>query len=482
MRMESKEVTQILTQKWETIKHTIQEQTGITDISYNTWIDPVKFSEYRDQKVYIEVQKDNPISINYLNKNFYDFFKVIISETINIPVDIEFILEKEVNKSVETVDNTASAPISNEVSNSETSYNNTGYPQTPVNFESSNLNPKYNFETYVVGNNNKLAYSASLAVAESPGNTYNPLFLYGGPGLGKTHLIQSIGHFILEKNPNAKILYKTSDQFTNEVVESIRSGKSESMTLLRNRYRTVDVLIIDDIQFIIGKERTQEEFFNTFNELQMIGKQIVLSSDRPPAQMKELDERFRSRFSMGLIVDIQPPDYETRMAILNQYAEKNYRAPIDNEIFEYIANNIKSNVRELEGAFNKVIAYARLHELSLTLDNVKEALKDVILPDDSRVITPSTILNTVCEQYDITVDTIISRKRTADIVVPRQVAMYLCREMTDSSLDEIGKLLGGKDHATVSNGIDRITEKIKTDEDMARNVNIIRNKLNPQRQ
>ena len=232
------------------------------------------------------------------------------------------------------------------------------------------------------------AHSACLAVSESPGNTYNPLFLYGGAGLGKTHLMHSVGHFILEQNPNMRVLYVTSEQFTNEVIESIRSGNSSSMARLRDKYRTVDVLLIDDIQFIIGKESTQEEFFHTFNELHQAGKQIVLSSDRPPKEMETLDERFRSRFEWGLIADIQPPSYETRMAILRKNVE-NSHFNVDDQVLEYIATNIKSNIRELEGAIKKITAYSRLNNVEITTENAKEALKDMIYPEKNDVVTPS---------------------------------------------------------------------------------------------
>ena len=235
------------------------------------------------------------------------------------------------------------------------------------------------------------------SVAESPGIAYNPLYLYGGAGLGKTHLMHSIGHFILDENPDTKVLYVTSEQFTNEVIDSIRSGNAAKMTKLREKYRTVDVLLIDDIQFIIGKESTQEEFFHTFNELHSTGKQIILSSDKPPKEMETLEERFKSRFEWGLIADIQPPDYETRMAILKKNAE-NYNKTVKEEVFQYIANNIKSNIRELEGAYNKVIAFSKLNNVEITLDNVEEALKDIISPKEKRVITHALIISIVANQ------------------------------------------------------------------------------------
>ncbi|AOZ95037.1 chromosomal replication initiator protein DnaA [Butyrivibrio hungatei] len=405
------------------------------------------------------------MALQYIINHYMDFIKVTISEFLETMVDVTFILKKDTINNEETQED-------NFEESREGSYKGT------INYEQSNLNPKYRFDTFVVGSNNKFAHSASLAVAESPGISYNPLFLYGGPGLGKTHLMHSIGHFIMEHDHKAKVLYVTSEQFTNEVIESIRSGKTESMSKLREKYRRVDVLMVDDVQFIIGKESTQEEFFHTFNELHQAGKQIILSSDKPPKEMETLEERFRSRFEMGLIADIQSPDYETRMAILRKNAE-NYGKNIDDEVIDYIATNIKSNIRELEGAYNKIIAYSRLNNVDVTLENAMEALKDIIYPDKSKVITPQLIIDTVCEQYGTKKDDIISKKRNSEIVLPRQIIMYLCREHTDASLEEIGRTLGKKDHTTVMSGINKIKQKMAFDEELNKNIDIIMKKLNP---
>ena len=456
----SEEITSILKTAWNEIKSTIREESGITDISYRTWIDPLELHQFKDNNVYVLIPSDNSIALSYISSHYMNFFKVTISDLLGIPVEVNFLLKKDVANEEE---------ISQD-KKGESSYINNDF------YENSNLNPKYRFDTFIVGSNNKFAHSASLAVAESPGESYNPLFLYGGPGLGKTHLMHSIGHFIMEHNHRAKILYVTSEQFTNEVIESIRSGKTEAMSKLREKYRTVDVLMVDDVQFIIGKESTQEEFFHTFNELHQAGKQIILSSDRPPKEMETLEERFRSRFEMGLIADIQAPDYETRMAILKKNAE-NYGKTIDNEVFEYIATNIKSNIRELEGAFNKIIAYSRLNNVDITLDNAKEALKDIIYPEKLTIITPQLIMTTVCEHYSIKQDDIASKTRKSDIVLPRQIVMYLSRELTNSSLEEIGKILGKKDHTTVMNGISKIKKKLQTDEELSKNIDIIMKKL-----
>ncbi|MBE5839087.1 chromosomal replication initiator protein DnaA [Butyrivibrio sp.] len=460
----SKEITEKLRDNWESIKHTIKIESGITEISYRTWIDPLTVYSVQDNNVKILIPSDNSMALQYIINHYMDFIRVTISEFLELMIDVTFILNKDI--------------INNEETQNENDENNARAYENNVNYEHSNLNPKYRFDTFVVGSNNKFAHSASLAVAESPGISYNPLFLYGGPGLGKTHLMHSIGHFIMEHDHRAKVLYVTSEQFTNEVIESIRSGKTESMSKLREKYRTVDVLMVDDVQFIIGKESTQEEFFHTFNELHQAGKQIILSSDKPPKEMETLEERFRSRFEMGLIADIQSPDYETRMAILRKNSE-NYGKNIDDEVIDYIATNIKSNIRELEGAYNKIIAYSRLNNVDVTLENAMEALKDIIYPDKSKVITPQLIIDTVCEQYGTKKEDILSKKRNSDIVLPRQIIMYLCRIHTDSSLEEIGKLLGKKDHTTVMNGINKIKKKITVDDELNKNIDIIMKKINP---
>ena len=307
---------------------------------------------------------------------------------------------------------------------------------------------------------------------------YNPLYIYGGAGLGKTHLMHSIGHFILERNPEIKVLYVTSENFTNEVISCIRSGDAIKMNNMREKYRTVDILMIDDIQFIIGKESTQEEFFHTFNTLHSAGKQIILSSDKPPKDMETLEERLRSRFEWGLIADIQPPDYETRMAILQKNAE-NYNKEIDNEVLQYIAENVKSNIRELEGALNKIMAFSKLNKVDINLEYAEEALKDVIYPNKKKEITPSLIIEVVAEHFGISPEDIASRKRTAELVQPRQIVMYLCRQLTESSLQNIAKTIGKKDHTTVLHGIEKITEKMENDEELKNKVDIIRKKIVP---
>lgn len=447
-----------LKENWEEIKESLRKEYDLSDISFSTWVSPLKYGYTEGNIIKILIPSDQAHALNYISSKYKSYFQVTISEKMGQTYDISFILEKDAI----TEENILESP--------KNIYN--------INSENANLNPKYKFDTFIVGSNNKFAHSASLAVAESPGEAYNPLFLYGGAGLGKTHLMHSIGHFILDHNPNMKVLYVTSEAFTNEVIESIRSGNAAAMNKLREKYRTVDVLMVDDVQFIIGKESTQEEFFHTFNALHSAGKQIVLSSDKPPKEMETLDERFRSRFEWGLIADIQAPDYETRVAILLKNAE-NYDKEIDKEIINYIASNIKSNIRELEGAFNKVIALAKLNRVDLTIELAEEALKDIIYPNKPKEITPSLIINTVAEHYGVSPDDITSKKRNSEFVIPRQVVMYLCRQLTDVSYINVGKILGKKDHTTIIYGVNKIADDIKINEELKNNIDTIIKKINP---
>lgn len=447
-------------ENWDLIKETLRREYDLSDISYSTWITPLDFYKVQDNVVFIMIPSDQSHALSYISSKYKSFFQVTISEMMDHTYDIAFILEKDaMNDSSENI--------------TSSNYGNN------INYENANLNPKYKFDTFVVGNNNKFAHSASLAVAESPGIVYNPLYLYGGAGLGKTHLMHSIGRFILEQNPNMKVLYVTSEVFTNEVINCIRSGDAAKMNQFREKYRNVDVLLIDDIQFIIGKESTQEEFFHTFNTLHSAGKQIILSSDKPPKDMETLEERFRSRFEWGLIADIQPPDYETRMAILKKNAEIYNKKDIDDEVFQYIANNIKSNIRELEGAFNKIIAFSKLNKVDINLAYAEEALKDVIYPDKPKEVTPALIIEVVAEHFGVNPEDITSKKRNSEFVLPRQIVMYLCRTLTDTSLSNIGKYLGKKDHTTVMHGIQKITSELETNEDIKNKIDVIKKKINP---
>ena len=347
-------------------------------------------------------------------------------------------------------------------------------------FEEANLEQKYTFDTFVVGSNNKLAHAASVAVAESPGKAFNPLFIYGGAGLGKTHLIHSIAHYIIENNEDSKVLYITSENFMNELIETIRSGNSTAMSRFREKYRNIDVLLVDDIQFIVGRESTQEEFFHTFNSLRSAEKQIIMTSDKKPKDMNMLEDRFRSRFEWGLIVDITAPDYETRMAILHQKEElENFH--LSEEVISYIAENITSNIRELEGAFNKLLAFSKLEKNEITLEVAQLQLMDFISPDEKKIVTFDDIISAVAEYYQISESDIKSSRRNNKFVVPRQVVMYLCREMLDNtSLKNIANYLGKKDHTTVLYAIEKIESEMQTDENLRNSIDLLKKKINPQ--
>lgn len=446
-------------ENWEKIKETVRKEYELTPVSFDTWVKPLRFYEAEQDTVVIMIPSDQAHALNYISSKYKNFFKVIISEMLDCTYDISFILEKDALNQEKNI-----FPASKKTHS--------------LNYENANLNPKYKFDTFVVGSNNKLAHSAALAVAESPGEVYNPLYIYGGAGLGKTHLMHSIGHFILERDPKRKVLYVTSENFTNEVIENIRSGDAIKLNKMREKYRTVDVLMIDDIQFIIGKESTQEEFFHTFNTLHSMNKQVILSSDRPPKEMETLDERFRSRFEWGLIADIQPPDYETRMAILKKNAETYYKE-IDDEVLNYIAENIKSNIRELEGALNKIFAFSKLNNVDINLDYAKEALKDVIYPNNSKEMTPSLIIEVVAEHFGVNPEDITSKKRNSEFVLPRQIVMYLCRHLMDMPLQSIAKTLGKKDHTTILHGINKITDDMKENVDLTNKIEVIKKKILP---
>ncbi len=449
---------------WELIKETIRKEYELSNAVYNVWIQNLKFSSVEGNVVTIAIPSNQSHILDYIIRKYKSFFQVTISEFMNDYYDVRFVLESDTDKEIEK-------DIENEFTDHRDLY------------RQANLASKYTFDNFVVGSNNNFAQSACLAVAESPGEVFNPLFIYGGSGLGKTHLMHSIGHYILDHNPDMKVLYVNSETFTNEVIESIRSGRSgnsSSMNKLRDKYRTVDVLLIDDIQFIIGKESTQEEFFHTFNTLYNNGKAIIISSDKHPKQMETLDERFSSRFQMGLPADIQPPNYETRVAILLKIAEPHsQKNNISNDIIEYIATNIKSNIRELEGAFNKLLAYARINNKPITMELAEEALKDMIYPDKPKIITPTIIIEVVAEHYGVNAQDITSKKRNAEFVLPRQVVMYLCRELTDVSLTNIGKILDKKDHTTVLHGVNKIEEQLSTNSELAEQIEIIKKKIIP---
>lgn len=447
-----------IAEKWEEILYTVKVEHELSDVSFNTWLLPLKVHSFDEQenKVSILVPSEQ-MGLNYISKKYTLPIKVAIAEITGIDCQIEFILPEQAAKMDTQV-------IHNSVSNDI--------------IEKSNLNPKYTFDTFVVGGNNNFAHAASLAVAESPGEMYNPLFIYGGVGLGKTHLMHSIAHFILERNPQTKVLYVTSESFTNELIEAIRNGNNTAMTKFREKYRNIDVLLIDDIQFIIGKESTQEEFFHTFNDLHGAKKQIIISSDKPPKEIQTLEGRLRSRFEWGLIADISSPDYETRMAILRKKEELDGYT-IDDEVIKYIATNIKSNIRELEGALNKLMAFSNLEKREITVELAEEALKDIISPDDKKEITPELIIDIVAEHFHIKPEDIKGNKRNSEIVHPRQIAMYLCREMTNTPLKGIGAIMGKKDHTTIIHGCKNIAAEMEKSDSVRNTIEVIKKKISP---
>ena len=452
-----------LQQNWDDILLYMKEEHEIMDISFKTWLLPLKVHSVDGNKVTIVVPDSN--MIGYIRKKYGLPLEVSIAEKMGFECQLAFISQEEAESAAPSSENLLIKKNAREVS--------------PEIIQNANLNPKYTFDTFVVGANNNLAHAASLAVAESPGEIYNPLFIYGGVGLGKTHLMHSIAHFILKNNPNAKVLYVTSEKFTNELIDAIRNKNNITTTEFREKYRNNDVLLIDDIQFIIGKESTQEEFFHTFNALHEAKKQIIISSDKPPKEIETLEERLRSRFEWGLTVDIQSPDYETRMAILRKKEEmEGYN--IDNEVIKYIATNIKSNIRELEGALTKIVALSKLNNLEITTSLAEEALKDLISPNAAREITPDLILQIVSDHLNIQSIDILGQKRNKEIAMARQIVMYLCRTMTSTPLQQIGKFLGGRDHTTVIHGIEKITKDLPKDPALQNTIDILIKKINPQ--
>lgn len=445
---------ELIKDKWEHILETMKKEYDISDVSFKTWILPLKVYSFDNNIVTILVS-EQPMGLDYIKKRYLTPLQVTISEIIGNEVTVQFILPNDAQKNVKK----------EEVS----SYNN-GIPK-------SNLNPKYTFDTFVVGNNNNFAHAACLAVAESPAEVYNPLFIYGGVGLGKTHLMQSIAHFVEENSPQLKVKYVTSEEFTNELIESLKNQKLTNSEF-REKYRNVDVLLIDDIQFIIGKESTQEEFFHTFNTLYGSNKQIIISSDKPPKEMETLEERLRTRFECGLTVDIQTPTYETSMAILDKKIEADgYFVPF--EVKDFIVNNINSNIRELEGALNKITAYSKVAKTEITLELTKNLLKDLITPNAHREITIEYIIQVVADHFGITIADIISAKRKSEIVYPRQIAMYICRKCTDEPLTSIGKYMGDRDHTTVIHGAEKIEKELTYNENTKNVIDVLIKKINP---
>lgn len=402
--------------------------------SFETWVRSVVPKSLDDNVLTLEVPTE--FTRELIAARYTDLMRDLVQKTFGQPLDIHI-----------SVAAPKPTPATSKHGRARTNEEE-GKPSVYA----SRLNPKYTFEAFVVGSSNRFAHAASLAVAEMPARAYNPLFLYGGVGLGKTHLMHAIGHIVLKQDPTSRVLYVSAENFTNELINAIQDNK---MVPFRNRYRNIDVLLIDDIQFVGGKERTQEEFFHTFEALHGAHKQIVISSDRPPKDIKYLEERLRSRFEWGLITDIQPPDLETRMAILSKKAQlENLSVP--DELIQFIASKIDTNIRELEGALIRVMAYGSITRQALTPDLAYEALKDVIHETRKKVITIRLIQEEVARHFDLKVEEFKAKKRTRAVAHPRQIAMYIARELTDASLPKIGEEFGGRDHTTVMHACEKV--------------------------
>lgn len=425
-------------------------QSKISKPSYDTWLSQTAVKELNQDILSVTVP--NEFTKNWLDQRYTDVIDTLLFEMTGSKLSVKFVIEDE----EENEDEKESFEEKQEF--------------TPArhNKIQNMLNPKYTFDTFVVGAANRFAHAASLAVAEAPAKSYNPLFIYGGVGLGKTHLMHAIAHYVRDYHPDRRVLYLSSEKFTNEFINSIMENKAE---YFRNKYRNVDILLVDDIQFLAGKEQTQEEFFHTFNTLHEENKQIIISSDRPPREIPTLEERLRSRFEWGLITDISPPDLETRIAILSKKAKAEGLNDISNEVMLYIANQIDTNIRELEGALIRVIAYSSLVNQDIDTQLATEALKDIIPNSRPRKITVKVVQKYICEKYEVTVDEMLSKKRTKSIAYPRQLAMYISRELTDLSLPKIGQEFGGRDHTTVIHAHKKITELMKTDQDVLTEIN-----------
>jgi chromosomal replication initiator protein len=412
--------------------------------SFELWIKPIKVSSFVDNSLELEVP--SKFFKDKVEDNYKNMIEVIASEIRNKKVKVNFIIsppavkEKDLNKIQSTSDH-----IDSQASLIDHSF----------------LNPKYTFESFVVGESNRFAHAACLAVAESPSKAYNPLFIYGGVGLGKTHLLHAIGHHIKNNKPKKKIVYVSSEQFMNEFIDSIRYGYDKSLNF-KNKYRNIDLLLVDDIQFFEGKESTQDEFFHTFNTLYESRRQIVLTSDRPPREIPTLEDRLISRFEQGLITDIQPPDLETRMAILKKKAEDE-KIDIPDEVTYFIATKITANIRKLEGALIRIIAYASFHNKVIDTSLANSVLEDVLVSSEPKKISMELIQDSIAKQFKIQVNELKGKKRDASTAFPRQIAMYLCRELTTHSLPEIGREFGGRDHTTVIHAYNKIKNQMDKD-------------------
>src|SRR6056297_2962700 len=453
---------------WNQTLNEVKEK--LSNPSFKTWFSNTKPVDLKDDNI-LMIEVPNDFIKDWIETRYNELITDIIQNLTDTNLKCRFYTEEELNELNEVEEDNKEEV---EEDSEEKNENKKNIKRNEYNIN-NNLNPKYSFDSFVVGNGNRFAHAASLAVAEAPAKAYNPLFLYGDVGLGKTHLMQAIAHYILKHNPDNKVVYVSSETFTNELINAIKDDRTSSF---RNKYRNIDILLVDDIQFLANKERTQEEFFHTFNSLHESNRQLIISSDRPPKEIPTLEERLRSRFEWGLITDIQKPDLETRIAILRKKADlENLKIP--NEVVIYIADNIQSNIRELEGALIKVIAYSSLVDKEIDIDLAESALKDLIVKEEEpREVNIDLIKEVVVDYYNLKEEDMTSKKRTQKIAFPRQIAMYLSRELTDLSLPHIGEEFGGRDHTTVIHAYNKIEKRIEEDQEFAKVTNKIIARIN----
>ncbi len=445
-------------QVWQAVLGELQ--LGISRANFDTWFKDTSVISAEDDVFVVGVP--NAFAREWLENKYRQNVKQALQRTVGRTVDVRFVTA---NATVRA--NAAMPPQADRGQRGDSA------PAAAQQVSAATLNLKYTFSTFVVGSNNRLAHAAALSVAERPGHSYNPLFVYGGVGLGKTHLMHAIGHGVLSRHPKKRVAYASSEKFTNEFINAIRAQKTEEF---RERYRRIDVLLIDDIQFIAGKEGTQEEFFHTFNAIHEEGKQVVLTSDKPPKAITQLEERLRSRFEWGLIADISPPDLETRIAILRAKAEAQTQ-PVPGPVVDFLAQRIASNIRELEGALTRITAYASLNAKPITVELAQDVLQNILYNPKRQTVTPEKIVEVVARHYGLDVDTLQGKAREKQIVRPRQVAMYLMREETDVPLLRIGEALGGRDHSTILHGCDKIERQLTEDDDLRREVSALKEML-----
>jgi len=442
-------------------------QVSLSPANYETWLRDTQLVDVDEQRFRIAVP--NGFSKDWLETRYRSLISQTLARIVGYSVQVEFVVGPAAETPAPADGATAvgaSAPAERPAGQ------HVRVEPTRVGGEggATNLNPRYTFANFIVGSANRLAHAASLSVAERPGHAYNPLFLYGGVGLGKTHLMHAIGNQVIARFPRKRVVYATSEKFTNEFITSIQQGKIDEF---RARYRRIDLLLIDDIQFIADKERTQEEFFHTFNAIHEDGKQIVLSSDRPPKAILTLEERLRSRFEWGLIADLTAPDLETRIAILRAKAEEG-AVPITSDVIEFIARKVVSNIRELEGALNRIVAFSSMGATPISIELAQAVLSNVLYNPKKRQVTPERIARAVSDYYSVPMDALQGQKRDKAIVMPRQIAMFLMREETDVSLLRIGAELGHRDHSTVLHACDKITREIAVNDELRREIAAVR--------